>query len=331
MSGPDAQSRNERILGLLRESPGFVSGQEICRRLGITRSAVWKHVKALRRQGFSIQGVTSQGYRLDPEAEGLGVLALDQARPGRRLGKVVVFRQETGSTNEEARWLARRGAEEGTVVVAEAQAEGRGRLGRGWVSPARVNLYLSVILRPALPPANAAWFTLLAAVELCRTVRGLYGLEPTIKWPNDLLLEGRKAAGILAEMEAEVDRVRFIVLGIGVNLNMTRDLFPHRPLYPATSVSLVLGRTVNRAAFARRLIENLDRGYEGFLRDGPGPVRDAWMALAAHRVGDRVDVSAPGGTVRGRFLGIDDAGAMILEGPGGGERVVHMGDVLGSR
>ena len=330
MSGVRTQTQNERVLGLLREAPGFVSGQEICRRLGITRSAVWKHVGALRRQGFSIRGVASRGYRLDPESEGLGVLALDGVPPGRRIGKRIVFRNETGSTNEDARLLAREGAEEGTVVVAESQTEGRGRMGRSWVSPPHTNLYLSVILRPDLPPANAAWCTLLASVELCRTVRDLYGLDPGLKWPNDLLLEGRKAAGILAEMEAEIDRVRFVVLGVGVNLNMPADLLPERALYPATSLSLVLGRKVNRVAFARRFLEHLDRGYGRLLREGPEAVRDAWMGFSVHGAGT-VRVTVPGGTLQGRFLGIDETGAMILENAQGKKRTVHVGDVVAFR
>jgi len=303
-----------------------VSGQEICRRLGISRSAVWKHVSTLRRQGFPIQGVASRGYRLDPEPEGLGVLAADPGLRRQRLGKRIVFRDETGSTNEDARLLASRGAQEGTVVLAEAQTQGRGRMGRRWESPARTNLYLSVILRPGLPPANAPWCTLMASVALCRTVQDLYSLDARIKWPNDLLLDGKKAAGILAEMEAEMDRVRFVVLGIGVNLNMTGEMFPARSLYPATSVSLVLGRTVNRVAFARKLLEFLDRGYESLLRDGWSPVREEWMRYSVHGSGP-VEVHTPGGPVNGRFLGIDETGAMILEDAGGKRRTVHVGDV----
>lgn len=328
---PGAKPQSERVLGLLRQSGGFVSGQEICRRLGITRSAVWKQVQSLRRQGFAIQGVSSLGYRLEREPDTLAPLAGDRADAGgRRIGTRVVVKERTGSTNEDARRLAQQGAQEGTVVLAESQTHGRGRLGRRWESPAGANLYLSVILRPELPPADAALITLAAAVALCRAMRDLYALQPAIKWPNDLLLEGRKAAGILAEMEAEMERIRFVVLGIGVNLNMGREMFPAGLLYPATSVSLALGREVSRAAFARALLDALDEAYRGLLLEGAGPVLEAWMRFCAH-TGRTVRVRTPGETLSGRFLGLDRTGAMILETAGGRPRTVHVGDVLGVR
>jgi BirA family transcriptional regulator, biotin operon repressor / biotin---[acetyl-CoA-carboxylase] ligase len=324
---PGSRLQGDRILRLLRETEGFVSGQEMCRRLGITRAAVWKQVERLRMRGFPIEGVSSLGYRLGREPEGLGVLEQDPGIRTVRIGKRIVVREETGSTNEDARWLGRQGAEEGTVVLAEAQTAGRGRMGRPWIGPARANLYLSVLLRPPSPPAEAAWFTLLAAVELCRTIRELFLLDARIKWPNDILLNGRKAAGILAEMEAEMERIHFIVLGIGVNLNMTEAMFPAEILYPATSVSLALGREVGRVDFARRLLESLDRGYDGLLREGPAPVREAWMRYSAH-TGKPVDVNTPGGGLRGRFVGIDACGAMILETEGNIRQTIHVGDVV---
>jgi len=296
--------------------------------LGITRSAVWKQVEALRRRGFVIEGVSSLGYRLNQESEDLGVLERDPEVRGHRIGRRIIVKEETGSTNEDARLLGRKGADDGTVVLAESQTEGRGRRGRRWASPARANLYMSVILRPDLPPSDAALFTLLAAVELCRTIREAYSLDPRIKWPNDLLLGGKKAAGILAEMEAEMERIRFIVLGIGVNLNMTREMFPAELLYPATSVSLELGRKVNRPAFARRLLKSLDRGYEHLLREGSGPLRDDWMRYSV-QPSSRVEVNTPRGkTLKGRFLGIDETGAMILETAGKKRLTIHVGDVV---
>ncbi len=325
MPGPKPQG--ERLLRLLREADGFVSGQEICRRFGITRAAVWKQVEALRRQGFSIEGVSSMGYRLSQEPEGLGVLALEPGIKTLRIGGRIIVSQETGSTNEDARELGRQGAEEGTVVIAESQTAGRGRRGRRWASPPHTNLYLSVILRPPLAPADAALFTLLAAVALCRTIREMYCLEPKIKWPNDLLLDGKKAAGILAEMEAEQDRIHFLVLGIGVNLNMTEEMFPEEILYPATSVSILLGRKVQRAGFARGLLESLDREYDGLLRQGAAPLMKAWMEHSAHTE-KRIEVNTPQGPLKGRFLGIDETGAMILETAGGRRRTIHVGDVV---
>jgi BirA family transcriptional regulator, biotin operon repressor / biotin---[acetyl-CoA-carboxylase] ligase len=317
----------ERVLRLLKNGGGFVSSQEICRQLGITRAAVWKLVEGLRRKGFRIDGQAALGYRLQGVPDSLAVLELDPGIETLRLGKTVVFRQVTGSTNEDLWKLAERGAAEGTAVLAEAQEAGRGRRGRRWESPSGRNLYLSVLLRPALPPWEATLITLLGAVEVCRTIEELFGLEARIKWPNDVLLTGRKVAGILAEMQAEQEAIRFLILGIGVNLNMTGDMFPDELLYPGVSVAMVLGRPVDRLRFTRRLFERIDWGYDEFLRSGGPPLVREWMRLCAHPDA-LLEVSTPAGLRAGIFRGLDADGAMILETEGGQRETIRAGDVI---
>ncbi len=315
-----------KVLEVLRGADGFVSSQKICSLLGISRSAVWKQVEALRRLGWGIEGVASQGYRICAAADSLRVLEMDPGFEPLRIGRRIVVLEETGSTNDDAWKLGVQGAEEGTVVLAEMQHAGRGRRGRQWVGPARKNLYASVLLRPPVPPGDASLLTLVAAVALCEALVETGPLAPGIKWPNDVLLQGRKTAGILAEMHAEHETVHFLVLGIGVNLNMTADMLPTEVRYPATSVQCALGAPVDRVAFSRALLRHLDWEYDAFLRGGAGPVREKWLRYCAHLDG-WLEVETLQGTLQGRFRDIDHEGALVLEvAPGRTERV-RAGDV----
>ncbi len=318
--------QRDQILGLLREAGGFVSSQRICKDLGITRAAVWKQIQKLRTQGYSIQGVSSLGYRLCQVPDALCVLEVDPGIRTAVIGRTIRVEEETESTNEDTWESARQGAEEGTVIIAEMQRAGRGRRGRQWVSPPKVNLYMSVLLRPPLLPAEAAVITLMAGVVLCETMEEVFRLRPQMKWPNDLLLEGRKAAGILAEMHAEQESIHFLVLGIGVNLNMSADMLPKDLRYPATSVRIALGRPVERLPFVRRLLENMDRAYQRFLTEGGSPVLRAWSRYCAHAEG-WLEVNTAQGTVEGRFCGLDEEGSMILEVSPMRRETIRAGDV----
>ena len=320
------RSQREQILGLLREAGGFVSSQRICKDLGITRAAVWKQIQRLRTQGYSIQGVSSVGYRLCEVPDALCVLEADPGIRTEVIGRTIRVEEETESTNEDIWESGRQGAEEGEVIIAETQRAGRGRRGRQWVSPPKVNLYMSVLLRPPLLPAEAAVITLMAGVVLCETMEEVFRLRPQMKWPNDLLLEGRKAAGILAEMHAEQESIHFLVLGIGVNLNMSADMFPKDVRYPATSVRIALGRPVERLPFVRRFLENLDRGYRRLLTEGGSAVLRAWNRYCAHAQG-WLEVSTVRGTVEGRFRGLDEEGSMILEVSPTRRETIRAGDV----
>ena len=320
------RSQRERILGLLREAEGFVSSQTICKELQITRAAVWKQIQMLRRQGYSIRGVSSVGYELCQVPDALRVLETDPGIGTSRIGGAILVKEETESTNDDLWELGRQGAEEGTVVIAEMQRAGRGRRGRQWVSPANLNLYMSVLLRPPFLPAEAAVITLMTGVVLCETMEEIFSLRPQMKWPNDLLLEGRKAAGILAEMNAEQESIHFLILGIGVNLNMGADMFPKDLRYPATSVQIALGRSVERLPFVRKFLENLDRGYQTLLREGGASTLQEWNRYCAHPEG-WVEVSTAKETIRGRFRGLDEEGSMILEVSDTRTEKIRAGDV----
>ena len=315
------------LLRLLEQADGYVSGEQLSRCLGVSRTAVWKRIVLLRNAGYGIQALPSQGYRLLTRPNLLSVDQLAAGLPeGSLVGQRLVCLDETGSTNLEAFRLAEAGAVEGTVVLADRQTAGKGRLGRQWISPGGVNLYLSVVLRPHLPPYEAPQLTFLSAVAVARAIEQHCGLIPAIKWPNDILLNGCKVAGLLNEMSAETDQVGFIVLGIGININMSADLFPDDLRSPATSLSIASGQPVSRVLFAVRLLTALDHEYARFLAEGFGPVREEW-ARRCNAYGRQVSVVVGGVELKGPFVGIDHDGALLLQLPDGRLERVMSGDV----
>ncbi|WP_277058502.1 biotin--[acetyl-CoA-carboxylase] ligase [Trichlorobacter lovleyi] len=319
---------SSELLKLLRAGgDGVVSGEQLSRELGVSRTAIWKQISALRVAGYRIEAVPSQGYCLLAEPDLLDQQAIRAGlASGCLLGRRLVCCSETASTNSDAFRLAEEGAEEGTVVLADRQLAGKGRLGRRWESPAGVNLYCSVVLRPELPPYEAPQLTFLSAVAVARAIHTSTGLQPVIKWPNDLLLNGRKVAGLLNEMNAETDRVGFVILGIGVNLNMREDQFPPDLRSPATSLLLETGSAVVRQAFAVNLLRELEREYLRFKQNGFGPVREDWTRYC-NAFGREVRVEMGPHTLQGPFAGIDHDGALLMTLPDGRIERILSGDV----
>ena len=314
-----------RILELLRAGAGFASGETLSRTLGVSRTAVWKHIKGLRVQGYRIEAVPARGYRLLASPDLLTSLDLG-ALATRRIGARLVCLKETESTNAVAFRLAEEGAPEGTVVFADAQSAGKGRLGRVWLSPPGVNLYCSVVLRPPISPVAACQLTFLSVVAVARAIESCTVLKPQIKWPNDILVSGKKVAGLLNEMNAETEKVNFVVLGIGVNLNMRLSQLGEGVRHPATSLLEEGGVEVDRAAFARALLAELDVLYDRFLIDGEGPVRAEWLERSAIR-GRSVRVCCGTREFGGVVQGVDSFGALLVQSPDGTLETVLSGDV----
>jgi len=317
----------QRLLELLRDTEGrVISGKELGCELSVSRTAVWKHVKNLMAQGYLIESVPSRGYRFLAAPDALTTLELTTGLRTKRIGCRVTCVRETESTNLLAFRLAENAAPEGTVVIAEAQTGGKGRLGRHWESPPGVNLYCSVILRPPMSPARAPQLTFLSAVAVARTIEGTDCLQPKIKWPNDVLVKGMKVAGLLNEMSAETDTIHCVVLGIGVNLNMRKEQFPRELRQPASSLLLESGETVNRVDFTRRLFTTLDTLYDEYLGAGFAPIREEWLFRSTVQ-GRTVRVSFGNGAMEGVVIGVDNDGALLLDrGSGNPERVLA-GDV----
>ena len=256
----------------------------------------------------------------------LDLNSMRQRLAARRLGTEFHYFAEIGSTNTYARRLAEQGAREGELVIADSQTDGRGRLGRHWVSPPNVNLYISFVLRPKLPPARAPQITLMAAVALAETLQFFLPVPPSIKWPNDIIVNGKKLAGILTEVSCGSESVEFVILGIGVNVNYPVDLMPEEIRQRATSILIERQNKVSREDLLQRLIQDLDRCYGEFEENGFAPLALRWEAYFAWK-GQRVRIEVLNQVVFGIAKGIDHDGALLLEDDYGTLQRVIAGDV----
>lgn len=268
---------------------------------------------------------------LSENHRGMADLPLDlnsirQRLAGQRLGTEFHYFAEIGSTNSHARQLAEQGARQGELVVADSQTDGRGRLGRHWVSPPNVNLYISFVLRPKLPPARAPQITLMAAVALAETLQSFLPAPPSIKWPNDITVNGKKLAGILTEVNCGTDSVEFVILGIGVNVNYPLDLMPEEIRQRATSVLVERQNKVSREDLLWRLIQDLDRCYGELEVNGFAPLAPRWEAYFGWR-GQRMRIELLDQVAFGIARGIDHDGALLLEDDHGRLQRVIAGDV----
>jgi BirA family biotin operon repressor/biotin-[acetyl-CoA-carboxylase] ligase len=320
------------VLEALRRAGGrSCSGEALSSAQGVSRAQVWKHVETLRRRGYRIEARPGAGYRLLHSPDRLYPEEVMAGLGTRWLGREIHHFASVDSTNRVALELARAGAAHGTCVIAEAQTAGRGRLGRSFFSPPHVNLYTSILLRPELTTDRAPTWILAAASAVAECVAeevgGADGTAVEIKWPNDVLLGGLKTCGILMELVAEASRVAFLVLGIGVNLNVERERFPAEFRHLATSLAAHTGRRVDRARFTRRLYERLEETLDLCAAGGFEAVRprfEARFRMAGRPV--RVQ-GGPGGELAGVARGIDADGALLVETSGGELARVIAGDV----
>jgi BirA family biotin operon repressor/biotin-[acetyl-CoA-carboxylase] ligase len=304
-----------------------VSGAELSNQLRVSRAAVWARIDDLRKLGYEIEASPHQGYRLVGTPD---LLHADDllARLGktRVIGRDLQVFQETTSTNDVIEKLARDGVKEGAVVFAESQTRGRGRLGRKWVSPARKGLWFSVLLRPDLRPQEATRLTVASGTALRRAIHGQTGLAAAIKWPNDILVAGQKVAGILMEMRAEVDHIQYVVLGIGVDVNLAATDFPSELRKVATSLKAELGCPVPRAELAVAILRELDQDYAR-LADGKfAAIVDEWEQHCA-TLGREVIIRMGPREVRGRAEALGEDGALLVRTEHGHLEPIVGGDV----
>ena len=320
-------STKYRLLACLKETPGrWISGESISNRLGISRTAVWKQINNLRGDGHKIQSAPRKGYRLEQSADILSADEISSCLTTRIMGRpsIVVFKQ-TDSTNQQAKLLAVQGAPEGTTVAAESQTSGRGRRGRTWLSPSGQGLCLSIILRPPLAPAQAPQITLMAAVAIARTLEA-WGVQANIKWPNDILVEDRKIAGILTEISTEMDQVDWVVVGLGLNVNTPAHKIPSAIRGQATSVQIQKGHPLSRTELLCDLLHSFETCYEQLKAEGFGPIMKQWRRMS-DIIGQQVFVDVMGTRHRGTVAAVDDDGVLILEDEEGRTRRIFSGDV----
>lgn len=316
----------KEILNLLKTAGDtYISGEEIAERLGVSRTAVWKHIKELRRAGYDIVSQSRSGYALRGTPDVLTPAELAPLMGQSLFGTNILYHEETRSTNEDAKAAADAGAPDGTLVVTEFQGTGHGRLARGWFCPKGEGVLFSVILRPtSFLPQEAPKCTLLAAVAVARAIRSL-GLDVGIKWPNDILADGRKLVGILTEMSAEMERIHYIVIGIGINVNITADEFTPDIQDTATSLAILAGHTIDRRQLLAAILREMETLYRAVQNEGFAPVFAAWRELSV-TLGQDVRVLGVGESFEGRAADIDETGALLVDTSEGRRRVLA-GDV----
>ena len=320
--GPDAGLLE--VLNFLREEPAFVSGEVLAARVGLSRAGVWKRLHRLKALGYQIEGEPRRGYRL-------------LAAPDKLLPEEILFNLNTStirgpvyhfetvqSTNDTAKILGTQGAAEGTMVVAESQTAGRGRLGRTWLSPPGTGIYVSLLLRPPLPPHELPQITLATAVSVVRALSRAVGVTPGIKWPNDLILNGKKLGGILTEMETESDQIRYLVVGMGLNVNMAE--FPPELAGRATSLLKEEGRSFSRLTVLQAWLEEFEILYRQFLSRGFPEILEEWKRHSV-TLGKYVAVRQGPRQIEGLAMEVTLDGALVLETARGDEVKVTSGEI----
>lgn len=312
LHGIKVNQMKAEILKTLRETKGYISGEKLGQSLGTSRVSIWKHIRDLKRDGYVIEA-SPRGYRLVSSPDLLLPCEFPELEP-----KIHHF-HEVSSTMNIARQLARKGVEEGTIVIAERQTTGRGRLSREWQSP-QGGIYFTIVLRPRISPVYAPRLNLVVSVAVARTIRKLFGLNAELKWPNDVLISGKKVCGILAEMEAETDTVNFVNVGVGINANSPISQLEHT----ATSLKEELGREISRKEFLRSLVKEINEQYALLTKP---ELLEEWKNLS-DTLNRRVRVISLGETIEGKAIDIDANGALLIKDKDGLVRTVIAGDCI---
>lgn len=317
--------KKEEIIQLLRSSEGYISGQELCQHFGVSRTAVWKAMKQLEKDGYHIEAVNNKGYCLVENDDMMSEIEISRYMETESMGQNLVYRKETGSTNQDIKVLAEEGAPEGTLVVADKQTAGRGRRGRAWTSPTGKAIYMSVLLRPDCAPDKASSITLVMALAVVDALREQLTVECGIKWPNDIVLNNKKICGILTEMSAEMDAIHYVVSGIGINVNQTS--FEKEIADKATSLCLELGYKVNRSALAAKVIYYFEQNYAIFKKTFDfSLLKDKYDMFLVNR-NKQVCVLDPKGEYQGIAEGINEKGELLVRTEDGRLTQVYAGEV----
>lgn len=321
-----SELRKKLLDAFTRADGEFLSGQYLADLIGCSRTAVWKHIEDLRKEGFILEAVRRKGYRIIKTPKNI---TPDEIRLGLKtdfLGQQIHYEESVDSTQKIAHRLAYDGAPEGTVVLAEEQLSGRGRMDRKWYSPKYTGIWMSVILRPNILPTKAPQLTLLTAVAVVQAIEEVAALSPKIKWPNDILINGKKVTGILTELQAEADRVKTIIIGIGMNVNQKESDFPEYLHTTATSLSIEKGEYISRPAIIRAVLSNIEKLYLLYLEKGFYPIKLLWESYAVS-IGKTITARTLSGNITGRALGITDDGVLMIEDENGAVHHVFSADI----
>lgn len=314
-----------KILELLKSGDGYISGQELCGRFGVSRTAVWKVMGKLREEGYEIESVPNRGYRLVGRPDILSASEIASELHTTWIARPLCYLESATSTNQVAKTQFAKEEQNGLLVVADEQTSGRGRRGRGWQSPKGEAIYMTLALKPDFAPDKASMLTLLMAYAVCSAVREITGLDAQIKWPNDIVVNKRKVCGILTEMDAEPDYIGSVVIGVGINVNQTG--FPAELCETATSLRLETGALQPRALLIAKTMESFEPLYEQFAKSQSLVfLKDAYNERLAN-CGREVVVLEPQGNYEGMAIGINDSGELLVKGSDGVVKEVYAGEV----
>lgn len=313
------------ILKLLKDSDGYLSGQQLCDRFQVSRTAVWKVMEQLKKEGYEIEAVRNKGYRLIGSCVALSGAEIESSIKSEWAGRRVVYFEETDSTNLRAKEAGEKGEAHGSLYVADCQISGKGRRGRSWESPSGTSIYMTLLLRPKILPGKAPQMTLLMALAVADGIRKVTGLSTQIKWPNDIILNGKKICGILTEMSAEIDYINYVVVGVGINCN--QETFPEELQEKATSLKLESGQEIQRAAVIAAVMESFEKYYQIFEKtEDLSGFLDEYNELLVNRERE-VLVLEPGQEYEAYALGINSSGELIVKTADGQKREIFAGEV----
>jgi len=313
----------EKIINIFKEKKNsYVSGEDLSKKLGVSRTSIWKHIEHLREIGYGIEALPHLGYRLTKIPDKFIPHEISFELGTKLIGRKIHSFNTALSTNDLAYKLAEEGAPEGEVVLAEEQTKGKGRMGRSWISH-KGGIYMSVIFRPKLTPVEAPKMTLIAAVSVANAIRKYCGLSCLIKWPNDILIDSKKICGILTEMKAEQDTTQFLIIGIGVNVAIDLKALPAT----ATSIAGELHKKVSKIELVKEILREIEKQYTLFSKSGFSAAKKEWCNLSA-TLGKRVKIKSASGSIEGQATDIDESGALMVRLDNGFLEKVTTGDVI---
>ena len=318
------EAKKQIITFFHEKGNSFISGEDISDALGFSRASVWKYIKKLRDDGYVVEAMPHLGYKLISVPDKIYGYDISSSVRTKIIGKKAIhYYDSITSTNDRAYELAEEGEEEGAIVLAETQSHGKGRIGRKWVSPKSGGVYMSIILRPDVETDEIPTVTLIAAAAIIKAIKKVSGLKSKMKWPNDILIGKKKVCGILTEIKAQPDRVDFLVLGIGVNVNTAKEKLPSE----GTSLKIAGGFQVNRTEIVTRILEEFEKYYSKFQRKGFIALRDECKTVSSV-LGKRIKVAEHHRRVEGTAVDIDEKGALIIRKDNGINQRIFSGDIV---
>lgn len=315
----------ENVLGLLRNTEDYISGEQMSKEFGVSRSMIWKIIKGLRDEGYVIDSVTNKGYKLVEIPDLVTAEEVRSVLDTKTFGRALYAYEEVDSTNVVAKKKAREGATEGTVVIADSQTGGKGRLGKVWHSPGGLGVWMSIIVRPEIPPQDVSGITLVAGLAICKTIGRMTGLPAYIKWPNDIVVNGKKVCGILTEMSAEMDRVNYVIIGMGINVNTTD--FPEELQEIGTSLKMESGKNYRRRDIVAQLLMFFEMYYKQYIQEKSlEGILEAYKPLCITLKND-VRIIDRDNAYWATPLDIDGRGSLIVEKEDGTKETIVSGEV----